>query len=78
MKSFGNGKFLVNSNKDEVSRDRLSEANLVVFGGSRECFTPAEFEELKAWMNGGGRALIMLSDGGDKQSGSNIGTLLEE
>jgi hypothetical protein len=37
----------VNRNKDEVSRDRLGEADLVVFGGPREPFTTVEFEELK-------------------------------
>jgi hypothetical protein len=34
-------------NKDEVSRDRLGEADLVIFGGPREPFTTVEFEELK-------------------------------
>ena len=64
-------------NKDEVSRDRLSEAALAVFGGSREAFSPTEFEELKLWLNAGGRLLILLSDGGDKQSGCNMNLFLE-
>jgi intraflagellar transport protein 52 len=65
-------------NKDEINRDRLSEANLMVFGGPRDLFSVAEFNELKAWLNSGGRALVMLGDGGEKQSGCNINYLLEE
>lgn len=70
--------FKVATNKDEVSRDRLSEANLVVFGGSREPFSTSEFDELKGWLNSGGRALVLLGDGGEKQSGCNMNFLLEE
>ena len=66
------------SNKDEVSKDKLSEANLIVFGGSRETFTPVEFDEIKAYLKAGGRVIVHLSDGGDKQSGSNINNLLQE
>jgi len=65
-------------NKDEVSRDRLCEAQLVVFGGSREPFSTVEFEDLKAWLNNGGRALVMFADGGEKASGCNFNYLLEE
>jgi intraflagellar transport protein 52 len=56
----------------------LSEANLMVFGGPRDLFSVAEFNELKVWLNSGGRALVMLGDGGEKQSGCNINYLLEE
>ncbi|KAJ1422136.1 hypothetical protein B484DRAFT_452508 [Ochromonadaceae sp. CCMP2298] len=70
--------YKVSTNKDELSVDRLSEAQLVVFGGPREPFSAAEFNELKSWLNNGGRALVMLGDGGEKQSGCNINYLLEE
>jgi intraflagellar transport protein 52 len=69
---------LPHSNKDEVSRDRLAEADLVVFGGPREPFTTAEFDELKSWLQGGGRAMVMVGDGGEKMSGTNMNYLLEE
>lgn len=70
--------FKISSNKDEISIDRLDDAALVVFGGSREPFTTTEFEELKTWLNNGGRALVMLGDGGEKENGSNMNYLLEE
>lgn len=70
--------YKVSTSKDEVSTDRLFDANLAIFGGPREPFTAAEFNELKTWLNAGGRALVMLSDGGEKQSGCNMNYLLEE
>jgi intraflagellar transport protein 52 len=51
---------------------------LVVFGGPREPFSKTEFNDLKVWLQGGGRALVMLSDGGEKNSGTNMNYLLEE
>lgn len=69
--------FKILSNKDEISRDRLSEANLLVFGGPREPFSNSEFDELKGWLNNGGRCLIMLGEGGEKQK-SNLNYLLED
>ena len=70
--------FKISTNKDEVSRDRLAEADLLVFGGPSEPFTTAEFDEIKAFLQNGGRALVMMGDGGEKQSGTNMNFLLEE
>jgi intraflagellar transport protein 52 len=70
--------FSIFSVKDEITEDRLSEADLVIFGGPRELFSVAEFKELKSWLNNGGRALILLGDGGEKQTGCNLNYLLEE
>jgi len=70
--------FKISTNKDEVSRDRLAEADLLVFGGPCEPFTTAEFDEIKAFLQNGGRALVMVGDGGEKQSGTNMNFLLEE
>jgi intraflagellar transport protein 52 len=56
----------------------LSESSLIIFGGPREPFSTAEFNELKAFLSGGGRALVMLGDGGEKQTGCNMNYLLEE
>ena len=71
-------KLITHRNKDEVSRDRLADTDLLVFGGPREPFTGAEFEELKSWLQSGGRALVMLGDGGERASGTNMNYLLEE
>jgi intraflagellar transport protein 52 len=65
-------------NKDEISRDKLSEADIVIFGGPRDHFSELEFTEIKAWLNSGGRALILLADGGERAGGSNMNTFLHE
>lgn len=66
-------------NRDDISRDTLSDVNVVVFGGSREKFLDREYEELKAWLNAGGRALILMGDMHDKEaSNGNLNTLLNE
>jgi intraflagellar transport protein 52 len=70
--------FKISTNKDELSVDRLSDTNLIVFGGPREPFSAAEFDELKSFLNSGGRAMVMLGDGGEKETGCNINYLLEE
>jgi intraflagellar transport protein 52 len=70
--------FLKFSNKDEISEDRLADANLIVFGGPREPFSVVDFKEIKSWLNGGGRALVLLADGGETASGCNMNYLLEE
>ena len=69
---------LYDRNKDEVTADRLSEADLVIFGGPRDLFSVAEFKEIKAWLSNGGRAIFLFSDGGEKASGCNINYFLEE
>lgn len=69
--------FRVGSNKDEISRDRLADSQLVVFGGSRDPFSTLEFAELKAWLGAGGRCLICLGEGGERQK-LNLNYLLEE
>ena len=64
-------------NKDEVSRDSLAEVDLMIFGGSSERFDDQELNELKGWLNAGGRALFMFSEG-DAGSSTNLNQLLAE
>lgn len=65
-------------NKDEITKERLDEADIAVFGCPREVFTDLEFGELKLWLNSGGRALVLLSDGGEQAGSSNINQFLTE
>ena len=65
-------------NKDEISKEKLSEADIAVFGGPRDQFSEVEFSEMKAWLNSGGRALILLADGGEKAGGSNMNAFLQK
>mmetsp|Transcript_10675 Transcript_10675/g.10744 ORF Transcript_10675/g.10744 Transcript_10675/m.10744 type:complete len:558 (-) Transcript_10675:272-1945(-) len=70
--------YKISANKDEISQDRLGDVDILVFGGPREPFTSVEFAELKKWLNNGGRAMIMLGDGGERLAESNMNYLLEE
>lgn len=70
--------YKVSINKEEISKEKLSEADLFVFGGCREPFTKSEFDDLEAWLNGGGRALFLMGDGGEEKTDSNLNYLLEK
>eukprot|EP01135_Chromosphaera_perkinsii_P004724 Nk52_evm35s294 gene=Nk52_evmTU35s294 len=64
--------------KDEISRERLSEADLVIFGGPREKFSVGEFDAIQQYMAGGGNVMIMIGEGGETRFNTNINYLLEE
>jgi len=70
--------YKISANKDEISQDRLADVDVIVFGDPREPFTTSEFADLKKWLNSGGRAMIMLGDGGERLAESNMNYLLEE
>lgn len=70
--------FKVEVNKDPLTRERLNEASLVIFGGPREKFSAAEFKIMKEYLEAGGSALFMLGEGGEEKYSTNINFLLEE
>lgn len=55
--------FTVDVNKDDISKDRLKEANVVIFAGPRERFSSSEFTAIKEFVNEGGSVLFMLGEG---------------
>lgn len=59
-------------NKDEITRDTLSDVSLIVFGASREEFTTLEASELTDWLNGGGRILMCFTDGAEIEENVNL------
>lgn len=67
-------------NKDEITLDKLKEADVFVFGGPRERFTNAEFDAIKQYINEeDGCVLLMLGEGGEPQfNKKNVNYLLEE
>jgi len=68
----------VQTNKEEITVDSISDTDILIFAGSREPFTVNEFREMKTWLTNGGRMLVMMGEGGEKTSGSNINYFLEE
>eukprot|EP00602_Paraphysomonas_sp_CaronLab_P003680 CAMPEP_0185032264 /NCGR_PEP_ID=MMETSP1103-20130426/20213_1 /TAXON_ID=36769 /ORGANISM="Paraphysomonas bandaiensis, Strain Caron Lab Isolate" /LENGTH=597 /DNA_ID=CAMNT_0027568093 /DNA_START=46 /DNA_END=1839 /DNA_ORIENTATION=+ len=69
--------YKVAANKEEISRDTLADASLIVFGAPREEFTASEISDLTSWLNGGGRILMMATDGGDVEDNVNVKNFLE-
>lgn len=64
--------------KEDITLDRLADADMVVFGGPREMFSTVEFKELKAYLTAGGRVMIFVGDGGEAGTGCNINYFIEE
>jgi intraflagellar transport protein 52 len=70
--------FKVEINKDDLSLDRLRQANLIVFSGVRERFSSSEFQALKDYMREGGSILFLMGEGGDQRSDTNLNSWLKE
>eukprot|EP00605_Chrysophyceae_sp_TOSAG23-4_P000781 GSChrysophyteH1.ASY1.ANO1.870.1 assembled CDS len=70
--------YKVSINKDDLSLETLGEADLLVFGGSRETFSEEECRDLKSWLEGGGRMLFLVSDADDKHHRCNYKELLND
>ncbi len=63
-------------NKDEISRDSLNEANLIVFGSPREEMSNNEISDMIDWLNSGGRVLLLASEG-DTANNTSLQKLLD-
>jgi hypothetical protein len=64
--------------KDDLTLENLRTAAVVVFGCPRDKFNTNEFNVLKRYVQQGGSLLIMLQEGGEARTGTNINFLLEE
>ncbi|KAL3663178.1 hypothetical protein V7S43_011588 [Phytophthora oleae] len=68
----------VDVNKDDLSRDRIKDASVLVFAGVRERFSSTEFATLKEFLNGGGSILLMLGEGGEETFDTNLNGWLKD
>ncbi|TMW69268.1 hypothetical protein Poli38472_001424 [Pythium oligandrum] len=68
----------VDLNKDDLSKDRIKDANLIVFAGVRERFSSSEFTTLKEFMQSGGSILFMLGEGGEQAFDTNLNGWLKD
>mmetsp|Transcript_21162 Transcript_21162/g.46315 ORF Transcript_21162/g.46315 Transcript_21162/m.46315 type:complete len:474 (-) Transcript_21162:547-1968(-) len=64
--------------KDDFTLDNLRQAAIVIFGCPKEKFSTTEFQILKKYVQGGGSVLVLLGEGGETRSGTNINYWLEE
>eukprot|EP00794_Sanderia_malayensis_P004664 gene4664-5273_t len=65
-------------NKDEITLDRISSGNVLVFAGPREKFKASEFDAIKQYLEKGGNVLVMMSEGGETTFKTNVNFLLED
>ncbi|CAH0387346.1 unnamed protein product [Bemisia tabaci] len=72
------GSWTVDVNKDELSSSQLQGVTILVLAGPQEMFSEGEFDAIKKFMESGGSVFVMLSEGGEKSSKTNVNFLLEE
>lgn len=65
-------------NNDILTKELLSTGKVLVLPGPRNKFTELEVNAVRAFLNDGGNVLVMLGEGGEKQSNTNVNFLLEE
>jgi intraflagellar transport protein 52 len=56
----------------------LKEANLLLLGGPRLPFNAQELQDIRRYIDEGGRALILMAEGGEQKLGTNINAMLEQ
>lgn len=65
-------------NKDEITKEKLSLAKILILAAPREKFKASEFEAIKHFLSSGGSVLVMSGEGGEQNMKTNINFLLEE
>ncbi|XP_013404647.1 intraflagellar transport protein 52 homolog [Lingula anatina] len=68
----------VQSNKDEITDERLAAARVFIIAGPREKFTGAECDCIKRYIETGGSVLVLMGEGGESRFDTNINFLLEQ
>jgi intraflagellar transport protein 52 len=66
-------------NKQEISLKRLKELNcsLLLLGGPRLPFTAQELQDIRRYIEEGGRVMINMTEGGEGKSNTNVNAMLE-
>ena len=57
---------------------RLKESNLLLLGGPRAPFSAQELQDIRKYIEEGGRCIIMMAEGGEGKQGTNINAMLEQ
>ncbi|CAG0901067.1 unnamed protein product [Darwinula stevensoni] len=64
--------------QESLTPESLSTALVLVLPGPQEKFTAAECTALKQYVDGGGRLLVLMGEGGENKFKTNINFLLEQ
>ncbi|KAJ8681260.1 hypothetical protein QAD02_017047 [Eretmocerus hayati] len=65
-------------NTEVLTQEFLAIGKILVLPGPKNKFTELEMNSIRGYINGGGNVLVMLGEGGEKKSNTNINFLLEE
>ena len=71
-------KYKVEVNDEPLSFEILAEANCVILAGPQEMFSLQEFDALKKYVQSGGNILVLMQEGGESRTETNINYFLEE
>jgi intraflagellar transport protein 52 len=56
----------------------LKQSNLLLLGGPRLPFNAQELQDIRKYIEEGGRCMIMMSEGGEQKANTNINAMLEQ
>jgi intraflagellar transport protein 52 len=57
---------------------KLKESHLLLLGGPRLPFSAQELQDIRRYIEDGGRCMIMMAEGGEQKSNTNINAMLEQ
>ena len=57
---------------------KLKEADLLLLGAPRLPFNAQELQDMRRYIDEGGRVLLLMSEGGEQKQGTNINAMLEQ
>jgi intraflagellar transport protein 52 len=56
---------------------KLKEVDLLLLGGPRLPFTAQELQDIRKYVDDGGRVLLFMGEGGEQKLQTNINAMLE-
>lgn len=56
----------------------MKEVDLLLLGGPRQPFSAEELQDIRRYIDEGGRVIVMMSEGGENKLQTNINFLLEQ
>ena len=65
-------------NKTDISLKRLKECNMLLLGGPRLPFNAQELQDIRRYVEEGGKVVVMMAEGGENKLNTNINALLEQ
>ncbi|KAK7073601.1 Intraflagellar transport protein 52, partial [Halocaridina rubra] len=66
------------SHRDDLTKETVSQAGVMVLACPRQKFTEGQFSILRRYVDEGGSLFVLAEEGGEKKANTNINFLLEE